>query len=107
MHIDEVKSSKCKYFFMHQIREMHILLPAVIMTWEHWVILSEIVFSKYYTALFEKKIPRPFHKETQWQTQFVQFIKKEKEEGERMNLKSCQLFKCELNIVVRHEGFFF
>lgn len=24
-----------------------------------------------------------------------------------MNLKSCQLFKCELNIVVRHEGFFF
>lgn len=36
----------------------------------------------------------------------LQFIKKEKEEGRRKNLKSFQLLKCELSIVVRQGGLF-
>lgn len=81
MHIDEVKSSKCKYFFMHQIREMHILLPAVIMTWEHWVILSEIVFSKYYTALFEKKFLDHFIKKLSGRHNLYNLLRKRKKRG--------------------------
>lgn len=34
MHIDEPKSFKCRYFLMHPIKEMHILLIVLIIAWK-------------------------------------------------------------------------
>lgn len=60
---------------MHQIKEMHTLLIAVIMTWKQ-KLFSQKLSSQITTLHFKKKIfIDHFHEEAQLQAQFVQLLK--------------------------------
>lgn len=65
MHIDEVKSSKCKYFFMHQVREMHTFDSSGydMRIQDHF--LRNHFLKTLYCFFFFLKSHRPFHEETQ------------------------------------------